>query len=103
MWLLGIKTTRDHELRMLTLSQESYIDTIVKCFNLGDAKPSNTPMIPGISYTKEDAPADKTEAAHMAKVPYQEAIGSLMYVSVATCPNISFAVSQLSQYLENPG
>jgi hypothetical protein len=39
----------------------------------------------------------------MRKVPYREAIGSLMYTSVATRPNISFAVSMLSQFLDNPG
>jgi len=39
----------------------------------------------------------------MRKVPYHEAIGSLMYAAVATHPNIAFAVSTLSQCLENPG
>ena len=39
----------------------------------------------------------------MEKAPYQEAIGSLMYASIATRPDISFAVATLSQYLDNPG
>jgi hypothetical protein len=39
----------------------------------------------------------------MRKVPYQEAIGSLMYTAIATHPNITFAVSTLSQFLDNPG
>jgi hypothetical protein len=39
----------------------------------------------------------------MQKVPYREAIGSLMYASVATRPDITAAVSTLSQFLENPG
>ena len=39
----------------------------------------------------------------MRKVPYHEAIGSLMYASVTTGPDISFAVTTLSQFLENPG
>jgi hypothetical protein len=39
----------------------------------------------------------------MKKVPYREAIGSLMYAAVATRPDISFAVSALLQFLENPG
>lgn len=102
-WLLGIKITRDCDSCTLALSQESYIDTIIRRFNLGEAKPINTPMIPNISYSTEDTPADKTEAARMSKVPYREAIGSLMYASVATRPDISFSVSTLSQFLENPG
>jgi hypothetical protein len=39
----------------------------------------------------------------MEKVPYREAIGSLMYASIATRPNISFVVTALSQFLDNPG
>ncbi len=39
----------------------------------------------------------------MKKVPYREAIGSLMYASVATRPDIGFAVSTLSRFLDNPG
>jgi hypothetical protein len=39
----------------------------------------------------------------MQKTPYREAIGSLMYAAVATRPDITFAVSALSQFLRNPG
>ncbi len=102
-WLLGIKITRDCDAHTITLSQESYIDTITQHFNLGDTKPINTPMIPTISYSTKDAPTDKTDAAHMAKVPYCKAIGSLMYTSVATRLDILFAVSTLLQFLENLG
>src|SRR6266853_1791842 len=38
----------------------------------------------------------------MEKAPYREAIGSLMYASVATRPEISFAVTTLSQFLDMP-
>ena len=39
----------------------------------------------------------------MRKVPYREALGSLMYAAIATRPDITFAVSVLSQFLDNPG
>jgi len=39
----------------------------------------------------------------MERVPYQQAIGSLMWAAVATRPDIAFAVSLLSQFLENLG
>lgn len=39
----------------------------------------------------------------MRRVPYREAIGSLMCASIGTRPDISFAISTLSQFLDNPG
>ena len=102
-WLLGIKITRDREARTISLTQTSYIETILDRFSLSDAKPYTTPIVPGATYSRLDSPSDATEVAYMAKVPYREAIGSLMYASVATRPDITFAISYLSQFLENPG
>jgi hypothetical protein len=47
-------------------------------------------------------PSDATEATHMKNILYHEAIGSLMYMSIAMHPNIMFAMSVLSQFLDNP-
>ena len=102
-WLLGIKVMRDREARTISLSQSGYIKTILVRFALTDAKPFPTPMIPGATYSKQDSPTTPAELAHMHAVPYREAIGSLMYASVATRPDITFAVSTLSQFLDNPG
>ena len=102
-WLLGIKVTWDRKAQTISLSQESFINTIIRRFNLEEAKTIPFPIYPTIYYSTKDAPADKTEAAHMAKMPYRQAIGSLMYAAVATRPDIAFAVSTLSQFLENPG
>jgi hypothetical protein len=54
-------------------------------------------------YSRGDSPSSPTEAVQMKKTPYREAIGSLMYAAVATRPDISYAVSTLSQFLDNPG
>ncbi len=102
-WLLGIKIMRDRDVRSISLSQTAYIEKILVHFNLSDAKPLGSPITPGTNLSKEDAPADPTEAARMKKTPYCEAIGSLMYTAVATRPDISYAISTLSQFLENPG
>ena len=41
--------------------------------------------------------------AHMSKVPYASAIGSLMYAMVYTRPDIAHAVGFVSRYMNNPG
>ncbi len=102
-WLLGIKITHNQESCTISLSQTTYINTILSCFSLSNAKPVATPIVPGADFRKSNAPSDNTEATHMKKTPYREAIGSLMYAAVTTCPDITFAISTLLQFLENPG
>jgi hypothetical protein len=60
-------------------------------------------MVPGKVYSQNDCPSSPQEMDQMRKVPYREAIGSLMYAAVATRPDVSFAVSILSKFLDNPG
>ncbi len=102
-WLLGLKVTRDHENRTICLSQTAYINTMLDRFTLTNTKPFHSPMVLRIIYSKDDSPSSPQEATHMEKALYREAIGSLMYASVATRPNISFVVTALLQFLDNPG
>ncbi|KAJ3503727.1 hypothetical protein NLJ89_g8305 [Agrocybe chaxingu] len=102
-WLLGIQAKRDRERRTITLSQQSYIESILARFNFTDLKPLSIPMDPNIQFSKSQCPTDPLEVARMRNIPYREAIGSLMYAAIGTRPDIAFAVSTLSQFLENPG
>jgi hypothetical protein len=63
-WFLSIKITRDRSARTLPLSQTSYIDSILICFGLGDAKPYGTPMVPGATYSREDCHRRHRSCAH---------------------------------------
>ena len=100
-WLLGIKITRDVEAQTISLSQASYIESILTRFNFTDLKPFAMPMDPSIRLSKDQCPQSPEEVADMCKVPYQEAIGSLNYCAVATCPDIAFSVSLLAQFMDN--
>jgi len=101
--LLGIEVTCDRAVHTISLSQSAYVDSILSWFSLTDAKSYPTPMVPSTFYSKRDSPSSPSDIARMCKVPYREAIGSLMYAAVATRPDIAFAVSTLSRFLENPG
>lgn len=44
-------------------------------------------------------PVTQDEAKEMDNVPYREAIGSLMYVSITTRPDIATAVNILNRHV----
>ena len=91
-WLLGIEIKRNHKNRTIHLSQHSYIEAILRRFNFQDLKPVSTPMETHIKLSSSQSLATTAQFAQMCDVPYHEAVGSLMYASLGTCPDISFAV-----------
>ena len=62
-----------------------------------------TPIDPNMHLSKDQCSFTDDEKVAMSNIPYKEAIKSLMWAAVATRPDISFAVSLLSQFLKNPG
>jgi ATP-binding cassette subfamily B (MDR/TAP) protein 1 len=38
----------------------------------------------------------------MSGVPYTSVVGSIVYVMICTCPNISHAVNIVDKFMENP-
>ncbi|UYV61251.1 hypothetical protein LAZ67_1004109 [Cordylochernes scorpioides] len=46
---------------------------------------------------------DDQEIEEMNKIPYRQTIGSLMYLMTGTRPDIAYAVSRVSQFMNNPG
>ncbi|XP_063775439.1 uncharacterized protein LOC134910976 [Pseudophryne corroboree] len=68
-----------------------------------DAKPVSTPIYKSTKMVKAMSPSRKGEILEMQEIPYQNAVGSLMYVSIETRPDITHAVSRASQFANNPG
>jgi len=61
-----------------------------------------TPMVPGIDLNFDSLAVSSTVLTPTEKTKYREMIGCLMYTTVMICPDITFAVSTLSQYLNSP-
>src|SRR5882724_747410 len=102
-WLLGVSILHNRISRMISLSQTSYVDAMVKCYRMQDAFLVHTPLEPGAHLSKSMNPTTQEERNDMAKKPYQMIIGSLIYAVITTWPDISFSVQQLSQHMSNPG
>ena len=100
-WLLNLKIKQDRTSKLISFSQEAYIDKMLKQLNLEDSKTHITPVDPNILLTKDQCYSTDKEKATMSKIPYREARGSLMWAVVATQPDVAFVVSLLSQFLEN--
>jgi hypothetical protein len=91
------------ENRTIHLSQRSYIDSILRRYGFEDLKPVSLPMEMSIRLTSAQSPSTTQEIAHMQNIPYQEAVGSLMYASLGTRPDITYAVQTVSHFSKNPG
>ena len=102
-WILGMKVERDIENRKSVINQELYIRGVLEQYGMEDSNPTPIPMYPKPIPSKSMGPQNEIEKAEMAKFPYRNAIGSLSYAAVCTRPDISYAVSKLAQYCENPG
>jgi hypothetical protein len=102
-WMLGIEIKRDLEKRTISLTQRAYIDQILSRYGFEDVKPLALPMDPHLQLSTDQCPHTPDELVVMRNKPFRQALGALMYASVATRPDITFAVSQLARYSANPG
>lgn len=77
------------------VNQHAYAQKVLERFNMNNSNPVAIPSenTQNLSDFEGDGNVD---------FPYREAVGSLMYLAVATRPDISFAVGNVSRYLENP-
>jgi hypothetical protein len=72
-------------------------------YGLQDLKPVSIPMDLNIHLTSAQSPSTTQEFARMRDVPYHEAVGSLMYASLGTHPDIVYAVQTVSRFTLKPG
>ena len=100
-WLLGMKITQDLKAKTISLSQQSHVKQILVCFQLKNAQPAVMPLEAGVDLLLESPSVSPTLLTPSEKRTYHEMIGLLMYATVMTCPDLAFAVSTLSQYLES--
>lgn len=102
-WVLGMRIIRDRSRGMLQLDQSQYLLRVLDEFDMMDCKAIDTPEEVGQQLSKQDAPQTKEEKEAMVNVPYMELVGSLLYASVSTRPDICHAVSVCSRFMKEPG
>jgi hypothetical protein len=100
-YCLGIEIARDRRKGSIKISQEKYVENILKRFHMSDCKPIGTPLDAGVKLSKNDDPGSQGDEEVKDK-PYKSAVGSLMYAMLGTRPDISFAVGVVSRFSSNP-
>lgn len=93
---LGINIKQGSD--FIEIDQSHYVKQILKRFGMEKCKSAPTPsdLNQKLSITMFNE-----ENSLVGKVPYQEIIGSLLYLSGATRPDIAFAVNDLSRFNNN--
>lgn len=90
---IGMRISR--EKGQIQIDQEKYVDEILQKFDMLDCKTSKTPSDPSIKLSITMIREDNDITG---RVPYQELVGTLLYLSQGTRPDIAFAVSDVSRF-----
>lgn len=87
---LGIEINFDVGKRIMTLSQERYIESLAIKYNVTNSKLFDTPMEMNLKLEKAEMPDPN--------VKFRNLIGALLYVIAGTRPDITFSVNYLSRF-----
>jgi hypothetical protein len=90
-YILGIKIYKNRSKRLIGLSQSAYIDKVLNRFSMQNSKKEFLPMNHGAQFSKTQCPLTTDERSIMSRVSYASAIGSIMYVMLCICPDVSYA------------
>ena len=78
-----------------------YIDALLQCYSLKNTKLASSLMNPSICLTSDQVFKLTNKITKIAKILYQETIGTLIYMVLKTYLNIIYAVQLLSYFSKN--
>ncbi|KAJ9519136.1 hypothetical protein QJQ45_007693 [Haematococcus lacustris] len=95
-WFLGMKVTRDRAMGTLKLDQQQYVHELLNTYGMTAAHSKSVPMAPAVKLEREGVALDTSEHS------YSGLVGSLLYLSCCTRPDITYAVGALARYMSSP-
>lgn len=101
-FFLGMEINQDSTKGQVTMRQTKFLKSILLKFGMQDCKPVKTPQDPGSKLTKNICNGGCKHEDTMKNVPYRNAVGGIMYLMVATRPDLAAAVGVLSQFAADP-
>ena len=93
---LGMDIIRDRTAHTISLVQRRLTNDLLDRHGMAECKPLSVPLSTAIKLTKDGEPLDTSVNN------YSQLIGSLMYLSISTRPDIAQAVGALARYMATP-
>ena len=94
---LGMSIERDRANRTIKLAQSNMVADLQDRYGLKDAQQKSTPLSPSVQLDITGG-----EPLDTSVFPYRALVGSLLYISVCTRPDISYSVGALGKYNDKP-
>nr|GEU58252.1 hypothetical protein [Tanacetum cinerariifolium] len=90
--ILGMKIVRDQSRKIMRVSQSRYVSKNLNNFRIDNGKSIQMLLGEHFKLSLKDCPVKNCDLERMSKVPYTNAVGSLMYLMVCMRPDIAYAV-----------
>ena len=102
-WFLGIAVDQ-HQDHSVTIHQTKYVEKLLDKFIPSHAKSSRAHTMPcdPESFQRLSVASNDAERERVSKLPYLELVGSLLYLSTMTRPDIAYHMSVLCSFMHNP-
>ena len=95
---LGLEISRDRGAGTLTISQPAFTAQLLEKHGMGAAKGRGTPLDAGCKLSREGTPLQSGGGSN----PYAELVGSLLYLSNTTRPDLAYATGALALFMAQP-
>lgn len=100
---LGLEISRNRQTGQIFISQKKHIQELLTKYNMVDCNVISTLFDAGQKLTKDMSPKTAEDVDFMKNIPYQQAVGSPLYIAQGSRPDIAFSVNTVSKFKMNPG
>ncbi len=92
-YCVGISVQQDERNSRMWIHQKQYIASMLSQYGLSEANPVTTPMDPNVVLIKDNGKSNQVD-----QVQHQSMVGSLLYATTATRPDITSAVGVVTKF-----
>jgi hypothetical protein len=100
--ILGCTVDRN-DLGEYSINQKQYTKDVISKYFHDNTVTVNNPTDVNIILSSNMNAISECDIEYMKELPYREAIGSLLWLSMGTRPDITYAVSQVAKFNSEPG